>query len=107
MRRITFILAISGIAILLYLLVSQNPVKIHSPRELNGLVDNSLVQTSGSVISERIIYGTTKLIKLSNGIELICDSCPSYLNKTIQILGTSEKYENITQINILRIIRQS
>ena len=104
MRKLAFMIAILGIAVLLYMLVSSNPTKISSPKELGALVDNSLVQTTGKVISERVLYGTTKLLKLDNDIELVCTSCPAYLNRTIQILGTTEKYLNKTQISVLRTI---
>ncbi len=103
MRKLAFIIAIAGIFILLYMLTSSNPAKIHSPQELTRLVDNSQVSTTGKVVSERILYGTTKLLKLDNSIELVCTSCPSYLNKTIQVIGTAEKYLNKTQISVLKI----
>lgn len=103
MRRLSFIITIIGIFILLILMNFSSPKSITSPEELNTLVDNSPVQVQGQVISERILYGKTKLIKIDNNIEIICNSCPVYLNKSISVIGTSEKYENKTQIIALKI----
>lgn len=104
MRKIAFMIAIAGIFILLYLLLFSSPIAINKPADLSKLTDNTQVSATGRVVSERILYGTTKLLKLDSNIELVCTSCPSYLNKTIQILGATEKYLNKTQVIALRII---
>ena len=104
-KKIALISALLGIFALFMLLNLSTPAKISSPKEMSALVDNSLVSTTGKVVSERILYKRTKLIVLDNKIELICSSCPSYANKTIQATGTTEKYENKTQISVLRITK--
>jgi hypothetical protein len=104
MRKLAFIITIAGIFALFLILAFSKPLAVHNSSDLSKLTDNTKVSTTGKVISERILYGTTKLLKLDNSIELVCSSCPSYANKTIQVIGTSEKYENKTQIQVLRII---
>jgi hypothetical protein len=104
MRKIAFIIAISGIFFLFLILAFSKPLAVYNSSDLSKLTDNTKVSTTGKVISERILYGTTKLLKLDNNIELVCSSCPSYANKTIQVIGTAEKYLNKTQVQVLRII---
>lgn len=103
MRRLSFIVTLTGIFILLILINFSSPKTITGPQQLEKLTDYTKVQTSGRVISERILYDETKLIKIDNNIEIICNSCPVYLNKSISVIGTSEKYENKTQIVALKI----
>lgn len=103
MRRITFIIAMAGIFALFYLLAFSAPVAVESPSDLAVLEDNAKVSTAGRVVSERTIYENTKLIKLDNSIEILCDSCESYQNKTISVLGLTSRYENKTEIKALRI----
>ena len=104
MRKIAFMIAIAGIFVLLCLLNFSSPIVVNDSSDLSKLTDNTKVSTAGKVISERILYENTKLLKLDNSIELVCNSCPSYANKTIQVIGTAEKYLNKTQVQVLRII---
>jgi len=106
MRRLAFAVAIIGIFMLLILLNLSSPKVINNYSELSKLTDNTKVQTQGRVISERILYENTRLLKLDNNIEILCQACPSYINRTLEVIGTSEVYINRTQVNALRITLQ-
>ena len=103
MKRLPFIIMLIGLFILLFMLTFSSPITINSPSELTNLAENTKVQTTGRVVSERILYEQTKLLKLDNNLEITCNACPSYINRTLTILGTSEIYINRTQITTLRI----
>ena len=103
MRRITFIVTIIGIFTLLYLLAFSTPIQVNNSSDLSQLTENTKVSAAGNVVSERKIYGDTKLIKIDNSLEILCNSCQSYQNKTISVLGITSKYENKTEIKALRI----
>ena len=104
MRRLAFAITILGIFVLIILLNLSSPIVINNYSELSKLTDYTKVQTQGRVISERILYADTKLLKLDNNLEILCQACPSYINRTLQVIGTSETYINRTQINALKII---
>jgi hypothetical protein len=101
--KLALAITLIGILGLLVMMHVLPPVPVGDSADLSKLTPNEQVITTGKVISERTIYETTKLIKLDNNIELVCDSCPSYANKTVRALGTMEEYLNKTQISILKI----
>ena len=103
MRKIAFMLTIIGIFVLLMLLNFSAPVIVDNYSSISKLEDNTKVQAQGRVISERTLYGETKLLKLDNGIEITCKSCLSYINRTLEVMGTIERYQNKTQILALSI----
>lgn len=103
MKRLALAIVLAGIFVLLLMLNLSSPKIVHNPSELSGLVDNSKVQTQGKVISERTLYGNTKLLKLENSIEILCPACPPYINRTLDVIGTSETYLNKSQISALKI----
>jgi hypothetical protein len=103
LKRICLIITLAGIFTLLILLNFSAPIIVDNYPNLEKLTDNTKVQIHGKVISERILYETTKLIKLNNSMEIICNSCPNYLNQTINVIGTTETYGNKTQVNALKI----
>ncbi len=102
MRRLSFALTIAGLFILLIILNFSSPVLVDNPSQLSTLEQNTKVQTSGKVVYERQ-YQTVKTLKLDNGIEILCNSCKSQINRTITVIGTVEIYQNRTQIQALRI----
>lgn len=104
MKILAFIITLAGIFTLLILLNLSHPIVINSPKGLSGLEQNTKVQTTGRVISERTLYENTKLLKLDNNVEVLCQACPAYINRTLNVLGTSETYINRTQIAALKII---
>lgn len=103
LRKLSLITTILGILALFLILNLSSPIEVNSPEQLSKLTPNQKVTTTGEVISERVLYAQTKLIKLNNSIELVCDSCPACKNKTIQAIGTAEQYENKTQISVSKI----
>ena len=103
MRKIAFMLTIIGIFFLLMFLNFQTPIVVNGYSSLSKLEDNAKVQTHGIVLYERTLYGETKLLKLDNGIEITCKSCLSYINRTLEVIGTIERYQNKTQILALSI----
>ena len=106
MRRLAFAITLAGIFILLMMLNLTNPLIVDNYSSLSTLTEYTKVQTTGRVISERVLYENTKLLKLDNNIEVLCQACPSYVNRTLQVIGTSETYINRTQITALKIILQ-
>lgn len=106
MRRLAFAITIIGIFVLLILLNLSSLIIINNSSDLSKLTDNTKVQTTGRVVSERVLYEDTKLLKLDNNIEILCQACPSYVNRTLEVIGTSEIYINRTQINALKITLQ-
>ena len=70
--------------------------------ELSKLEENKKVQTSGRVIKENK-YENTKILTLDNSIQVICNSCPPKLNRSIDVTGFVEKYQNKTQIKAISI----
>ena len=106
MRRLAFAITIIGIFVLIILLNLSSPLVVDSSSSLSKLVDNSKVQVTGRVISERILYEDTNLLKLDNNIEVLCQACPTYINRTLQVIGTSETYINRTQVTALKITIQ-
>ncbi len=103
LRKLSLIITMVGILSLFLILSLSKPIEVDSPSELSKLTANQKVQTVGKVVSERALYEKTKLILLDNSIELICDDCPPYSNKTVQALGITEIYQNKTQLSVLRI----
>jgi len=106
MKRLAFAITIIGIFVLIILLNLSSPTVINNYSELSKLTDNTKVQTTGRVVSERILYEDTKLLKLDNNIEILCQACPLYINRTLEVIGTIETYINRTQINALKITLQ-
>jgi len=106
LKRICLIITLAGIFTLLILLNFSAPIVVDNSSSLSSLEDNTKVQTTGKVISERTLYEQTKLIKLENNIEIICNSCPNYLNQTINVIGITETYENRTQVKALKITKE-
>lgn len=106
MKKLSFAIALLGIFMLLILLNILSPVAVNNSSDLSKLIENTKVQATGKIISERTLYANTKLINLDNNIEIICIGCQNYLNQTIKVVGITdkyEKYENKTQIKALKI----
>jgi len=95
-------MTLSGILILLIIMQFSSPIRVSSQTELESLVDNQKVQTSGKVIDEKI-YENSKTLILDNKIEIICNSCPSYFNKNIIVSGVLDNYNNKNKIIALKI----
>jgi hypothetical protein len=106
MKILALSLALLGIFVLIILLNFSSPIIVGNPSELSKLEDNTKVQTQGRVISERTLYEQTKLLKLDNNIEILCQACPPYINRTLKAIGTVETYINRTQVNALKITLQ-
>jgi len=106
LKKVTLTITLLGIFTLLILLNFSAPIVVDNSSSLSSLEDNTKVQIQGKVISERTLYERTKLIKLDNNIEIICNSCPDYLNQTIEVVGITETYENRTQVKALKITKE-
>ena len=103
MKIISLAITLLGILFLLIILNFSSPKIIDSSLSLQNLPENTKIQTQGKLISERTLNENTNLMKLDNDIEIICINCPKYLNQTIKLTGIIEKYQNRTQIKLLRI----
>ena len=107
MKTLSLSITLIGIFVLALLLNLHSPIIVDNSLSLSKLEVNSKVQTTGRVISERRLYENTNLIILNSNIEIICDSCPIYQNKTLSVIGIIEKYQNKTQIQALKIVRNN
>jgi len=102
MKKLSFLITLIGILILLIMMQFSSPIQVNSQTELENLIDNQKVQTSGKVIDEKI-YENSKTLVLDNKIEVICNSCPSYFNKNIIVSGILDNYNNKNKIIALKI----
>jgi len=102
MKKLALTLSLIGIFALFMILNFSHPIQITAQSDLQNLIDNTKVQVQGRVVSEKQ-YSTEKVLKLDNNIEVSCTSCPNYLNKTIQVIGTIENYQNRTRIISLSV----
>jgi len=105
MRRFAFIITIMGLSLLIFLLLFTTPTTISSNQQLENLQENQKILTTGKVIKEMPYYND-KFLTLDNNIELICESCPSFLNKNITAIGIVETYTGKPKIKILKITKQ-
>ena len=97
LRKASFIIAISGMAVLLSFLLL--PAK--ELGDLNGELINEKVVFSGKVESERE-FGAFSILKI-NGINVLCDSGKKYLSKEVLIVGKVEEYNGKKQVRALYI----
>lgn len=98
LKLISLIIAITGISLLLLLAFLLPPKSIFSYQDLK---ENSFVQTSGKVLSERN-YSDFSIIKINNNITITCN-CKGFFNKTIEVEGKVESYEGALQIKAYKI----
>ena len=101
MKNYALIITILGLFILLIILLTSKPIKINNLKDLEKLQANQKILISGKVTDEKT-YGKTKYLTISN-FQVICNSCPSYLNKNLSILGIKEDYTGKTRIVALKI----
>jgi len=79
------------------------PKSINSQAELSKLEQNQKILLSGTVIEEKQA-AYSKTLFLDNNLSVVCSpSCPTYLNKKINVLGILDKYAGKEQIHVLRI----
>ena len=96
MRRLSFIITITGIFILLIILTNSKPIEVNSPEEIESLYQNQKIFIQGKVISQ-----TSSSIKLDNNIIISCRNCPTYTNKNVTVIGYFDSYFN--KIKALKI----
>ena len=102
MRRLAFIVMIIGMFTLIIFLNSE-PIAVDDYSDLEELEINAKVSLVGRVLEERIIYQGTKLYKLDNDIELICECLDSLNGKEIKVIGVLEEYNRKKQIKVGKI----
>ena len=100
LRKLGFILAVIGIAILLSLLLFK-PKEISSIENINNLTINSKVLLKGLVESERD-FGNFKIWGIK-GIEVVCDCKESYLDKEVEVIGVVEEFNDKKQVRVLKV----
>jgi hypothetical protein len=107
MRRWAFVIAILGMAIMLFLM----NLPAREVVDYEGIADlevNTRVQISGEVINERIIYGDEKLLVLGNGtggeLELVYQGDGRFNEKKIEAVGFVSEYDGKKQITVERIM---
>ena len=98
LKLISLIIALLGLSSLFLLAYFLHPQQISTLQELK---ENSYVQAQGKVISERT-YADFSIIKLDNNLTITCN-CKGFINKTIEVEGKVESYENTLQIKAYKI----
>lgn len=96
--KLSLIISISGILFLLFLSSNLQPIQVSSYSELTKLKPNSLVQTTGKIIS---VYSDNDfhIIKLDNNITLTFNhNLTPPKNQTITATGKLTTYKNQLQI---------
>jgi len=100
LKKISFIIAISGIAVLLGLiLLSPKPAGLLD--DINDMEINEKVMLQGIVDSERD-FGDFRIWNIE-GIEVVCDCKESYLGKEVEIVGLVEEFNEKKQVRVLEI----
>lgn len=103
MRRFAFIIAILGIFVMALLLEFGSVREIESYAELEELEVNAKVLVGGNVVEERILYEGTRLLKLENGVEVVCECAGSFNGEKVLVEGAVSEYEGKKQVEALRI----
>ena len=98
LKTISLLISLAGISLLFFLAYFLPPQQVNSYSELK---ENSFVQTSGKVISERN-FSDFSIIKLDNDITITCN-CQGFINKTIDAEGKVTAYEGELQITSYNI----
>ncbi|MBX4211946.1 hypothetical protein KW787_00620 [Candidatus Pacearchaeota archaeon] len=102
MRRLAFITAIAGLFILLLVFTLSPPKQASTTGDITNLENNERVVVSGVVVEERS-FGTMKIIKLDNNIEIITDKGIYLVNKTILALGKITDFTGQRRVSALKI----
>lgn len=97
LKKISFIIAIIGIAILIILL-NLSPKQVQS---LENEKINEKIKIQGTVTAERDL-NNFKILTLGN-IEAVCNCKGTYKNKQVEIIGLVQLYNNKKQIQVLEI----
>jgi hypothetical protein len=92
LKPLSFFLTLFLLLSLLIILVTQKPITITSPNQLENLTENQKVQTKGIVTEERI-QGNNKILTLDNNLEIIAPkSIPFLINQSIAVLGVYDNF---------------
>lgn len=104
MKRVSFILAILGLAFLLGILIFPGYVEVKGVDDLRELEINDKVVVRGFVERENVINDNFRLLEV-NGITITCEcgDQESYLGMEIVVKGLVEEYEGTRQIDVGRI----
>jgi hypothetical protein len=105
MRKWAFIIVILGIFAMALILEFERFEEISSYEDLMNLEVNKKVSLSGKVVEERVLYEGTKLLKLDNGIEVVCECAGGFKDGNVLVEGFVSEYEGKKQVEILRITR--
>lgn len=97
MRKIAFIIAVIGLAILIGLLLS-NPKPVTT---LEGLLPGTGVTISGTVEEARK-FGTGTLLTI-NDVPIFCECLGSYVGKQVKITGMVERFPKDLRIKAFSI----
>ena len=103
LKKIAFIVALLGIAILLGLLFFSDYKVVSNSEELDGLEINSKVKVVGKVGSERIAGEDFKILRMEGfDFDITCDCCgEDLLDKEVEINGIVSEYEGQKQVEAL------
>ena len=91
---ISLVISLLGIFALLFLALSQTPVKLSG-----NTVLNSYVKAEGQVTSVKT-YTDFNIIQLDTNITAVCFKCNLKIGQKILVTGTLEEYQGERQINV-------
>lgn len=107
--KTSFIIAVSGVSILLGLLIWPNYEPVRSPEELEDLEINNRVFIEGHVERERVIGESFRILGIVRegfeAVSVVCECGESYMDDGVEVRGIIEEYEGRKQVRVLEIVR--
>lgn len=97
MRRWAFVVFVIGIFVM-FILANQLIEEVMDETDLSRLELNARVSLSGKVVGEKIIYDGTKLLELEDGIEVVCESDFSFVDRNVRVIGKVSEYDGKRQV---------
>jgi len=109
-KNLILLASLVGILLLFLLPNFIKPKKISACdiNNINKTKEKDYVQVQGSIIKEINLTESFKLLTIKNEgclVEVTCNCKSSLLNKNVSVIGKVQLYENKTQINADRIIK--
>ncbi|MFH1802246.1 MAG: hypothetical protein ABH864_02220 [archaeon] len=103
MRRWAFVVFVVGMFVLM-LMFNTGFKQVENDEALQSLEVNVRVETSGEVVSERIIYPGTKLLNMGNGIDVVFSGEGNFLGKEVSVVGRVSEYAGRKQVTAEEVL---
>ena len=103
MQKIAFLIAMLGIAFLLFYVNGASPIIVKNQSNLQEALENQKVFVQGKVIEEKQ-YSNSRAITIQNNITLSCEcsNVPKLTGKSIAAIGIIDTFQK-TKIKVLKI----